>query len=166
MKALNKKIFAGICILLLVITLFSFIYTGRDFGSQAMNAMYLSSEFKGEYKVGDGDWQPYVKGKHIPADKGEVTLKGNFILFVPTTGEVIGNAPEGVILAFYFNHIGGEVSEGGEEFRPFDAESDLIGEMEVPVEALYGVQTLRGIENFPISRFHLSDYPCLSMVLQ
>ena len=38
-------------------------------------------------------------------------------------------------------------------------ESDLIGQMEVPVEALYGVQTLRGIENFPISRFHLSDYP-------
>ena len=38
-------------------------------------------------------------------------------------------------------------------------ESDLIGEMEVPVEALYGVQTLCGIENFPISRFHLSDYP-------
>ena len=38
-------------------------------------------------------------------------------------------------------------------------ESDLIGPMEVPVEALYGVQTLRGVENFPISRFHLYDYP-------
>ena len=38
-------------------------------------------------------------------------------------------------------------------------ESDLIGEMQVPVEALFGVQTLRGVENFPISRFHLSDYP-------
>lgn len=38
-------------------------------------------------------------------------------------------------------------------------ESDLIGQMEVPVEALYGVQTLRGVENFPISRFHLYDYP-------
>ena len=38
-------------------------------------------------------------------------------------------------------------------------ESDLIGSMEVPSEALYGVQTLRGIENFPISCFHLSDYP-------
>lgn len=38
-------------------------------------------------------------------------------------------------------------------------ESDLIGQLEVPVEALYGVQTLRGIENFPISRFHLNDYP-------
>ena len=38
-------------------------------------------------------------------------------------------------------------------------ESDLIGSMEVPAEALYGVQTLRGIENFPISNFHLCDYP-------
>ena len=38
-------------------------------------------------------------------------------------------------------------------------ESDLIGSMEVPAEALYGVQTLRGIENFPISCFHLCDYP-------
>lgn len=38
-------------------------------------------------------------------------------------------------------------------------ESDLIGSMEVPADALYGVQTLRGIENFPISRSHLSDYP-------
>ena len=38
-------------------------------------------------------------------------------------------------------------------------ESALLGEMEVPVEALYGVQTLRGIVNFPISRFHLNDYP-------
>jgi len=40
-------------------------------------------------------------------------------------------------------------------------ESDLLGEMEVPVDALYGVQTLRGIQNFPISHFHLSDYPAL-----
>lgn len=38
-------------------------------------------------------------------------------------------------------------------------ESDLIGAREIPNEALYGVQTLRGIENFRISKFHLSDYP-------
>lgn len=38
-------------------------------------------------------------------------------------------------------------------------ESDLIGPMEVPNEALYGVQTLRGIENFPISSFKLNHYP-------
>ena len=38
-------------------------------------------------------------------------------------------------------------------------ESDLIGEREIPGHILYGVQTLRGIENFPISNFHLNDYP-------
>lgn len=37
-------------------------------------------------------------------------------------------------------------------------ESDLIGSIEVPADALYGVQTLRGIENFPISKFHLDEY--------
>jgi len=124
----NKKIFIGICISLLAIVLCFFVYAGRDYGSQAMNALYLSAEFQGEYKVADGDWYPYVKGEHIPADKGEVTLKGNFQLFVPTTGEIVGKPSEGTILAFYFNHIGGEVSEGGEEFRLFDAESNLIGE--------------------------------------
>ena len=124
----NKKIFIGICISLLAIVLCTFVYTGRDYGNQAMNALYLSAEFQGEYKVADGDWQPYVKGEHIPANKGDVTLKGHFQLFVPTTGEIVGNAQEGTVLAFYFNHIGGEVSEGGEEFRPFDAEFDLIGE--------------------------------------
>ena len=125
---LKNRIFIGICVSLLAVVLFFFVYTGRNYGSQAMNAMYLSAEFQGEYKVADGDWQPYVKGEHIPANKGDVTLKGHFQLFVPTTGEIVGNAEEGTVLAFYFNHIGGEVSEGGENWRPFDAESVLIGE--------------------------------------
>lgn len=43
--------------------------------------------------------------------------------------------------------------------KGFREESDLIGVREVPDTALYGVQTLRGIENFEISRFHLQDYP-------
>ena len=38
-------------------------------------------------------------------------------------------------------------------------ESDLIGAREIPASALYGVQTLRGIENFTISKFHLNEYP-------
>ena len=38
-------------------------------------------------------------------------------------------------------------------------ESDLLGAREIPANALYGVQTLRGIENFPISKFHLNEYP-------
>ena len=46
-----------------------------------------------------------------------------------------------------------------ENLKNVRVESDLIGSLEVPAEALYGVQTLRGLENFPISSFHLKDYP-------
>ncbi len=41
----------------------------------------------------------------------------------------------------------------------FREESDLLGVKQVPECALYGVQTLRGIENFEISKFHLNEYP-------
>lgn len=38
-------------------------------------------------------------------------------------------------------------------------ESDLIGSKEIPVEAMYGVQSLRGFENFKISGKLMCDYP-------
>lgn len=41
----------------------------------------------------------------------------------------------------------------------FRVESDLLGAMNVPDSVLYGVQTLRSLDNFEISKFHLYDYP-------
>ena len=38
-------------------------------------------------------------------------------------------------------------------------ECDLLGCVEVPENVLYGVQTMRGLENFPISKFRLCEYP-------
>ncbi|MCK9627163.1 MAG: aspartate ammonia-lyase [Bacteroidales bacterium] len=38
-------------------------------------------------------------------------------------------------------------------------EHDLLGDKEVPSDVMYGVQTLRCIENFDISRQRLSDFP-------
>ena len=38
-------------------------------------------------------------------------------------------------------------------------ESDLIGELKVPSNAYYGIQTMRAVENFKISKEKLSDYP-------
>ena len=32
-------------------------------------------------------------------------------------------------------------------------EHDLLGKRELPAHTLYGIQTLRGLENFSISRF-------------
>ncbi|OFV81653.1 MAG: aspartate ammonia-lyase [Acidobacteria bacterium RBG_13_68_16] len=41
----------------------------------------------------------------------------------------------------------------------------MLGEREVPAEALFGVQTLRAVENFPISGVHLSHFPTLVRAL-
>ncbi|WP_025125215.1 aspartate ammonia-lyase [Myroides odoratimimus] len=43
--------------------------------------------------------------------------------------------------------------------KPIRIESDLIGELEIPQQAYYGVQTQRAINNFKISTSKLSDYP-------
>jgi aspartate ammonia-lyase len=40
-------------------------------------------------------------------------------------------------------------------------EHDLLGEREVPEDALYGVQTLRALENFPITGTPIREFPVL-----
>src|SRR3954469_341987 len=44
---------------------------------------------------------------------------------------------------------------------PTRRERDLLGERDVPVGALYGIQTLRAIENFCISGIELHEFPTL-----
>ncbi len=46
-----------------------------------------------------------------------------------------------------------------EQVKKTRTESDLLGCVEVPEDVLYGVQTMRGLENFAISKFRLSEYP-------
>lgn len=46
-----------------------------------------------------------------------------------------------------------------ENEKKFRVESDLLGELQVPAEAYYGVQTQRAINNYKISGKHMYDYP-------
>lgn len=46
-----------------------------------------------------------------------------------------------------------------ENEKKFRLESDLLGELQVPAEAYYGVQTQRAINNYKISGKHMCDYP-------
>jgi len=43
----------------------------------------------------------------------------------------------------------------------FRIEHDLLGDRQVPMHALYGVQTLRALENFPITHETIGAYPSL-----
>lgn len=46
-----------------------------------------------------------------------------------------------------------------ENEKKFRVESDLLGELQVPAEAYYGVQTQRAINNYKVSGKHMCDYP-------
>jgi len=43
--------------------------------------------------------------------------------------------------------------------RPHRVESDSLGEMPVPSGALYGIQTQRAIDNYPVTGVRISHYP-------
>ena len=43
--------------------------------------------------------------------------------------------------------------------KQYRVESDLIGELQVPIDAYYGVQTQRALNNYKISNTRMCDYP-------
>ena len=43
--------------------------------------------------------------------------------------------------------------------KKYRVESDLLGELKVPAEAYYGVQTQRALNNYQISGIRMCDYP-------
>ena len=43
--------------------------------------------------------------------------------------------------------------------QEYRTETDLLGDIKVPVDAYYGAQAARGMENFQISGQYINDYP-------
>ena len=62
----------------------------------------------------------------------------------------------GVINNHFINHF--TITTMAEE-KKYRVESDLLGELKVPAEAYYGVQTQRALNNYHISRKKMRDYP-------
>ncbi|MFQ9997449.1 MAG: aspartate ammonia-lyase, partial [Hoylesella buccalis] len=52
-----------------------------------------------------------------------------------------------------------------EQNEKYRVESDLLGELQVPADAYYGVQTQRAINNYRISNTKMCDYPQFIMAI-
>ena len=88
---------AGIVVLvLLALVLLWFNYATS---LQAVGATAAKVRFEGEYRIGEGQWKEIIPGQHIPATKGDVTLRGNFHMFSPG-GEYIGLLRPNILIAF------------------------------------------------------------------
>lgn len=96
-----KKIHLQVAGVLLLILLAAFLLWFNNFNSmQAEPALIAQVYFDGEYRVGEGEWQPIVDGGHIPATKGDVTLRGNVHMRAPD-GEYVGIYRGEMPVAFY-----------------------------------------------------------------
>ena len=122
---ITKLIVVGV--LLLLLSAVMLLWHGNKTSNQAVPALVAEVYFDGEYRIADGQWQKIVKGNHIPATKGDVTLRGNFHMLAPD-GEYVGIYSGDMPIALYTNHINLTFFEGENEPFVFDMENPLFGD--------------------------------------
>ena len=135
-KKINKSYFLIASVILLVLFAILLVWFNDSNSMQAESTLNLEVYFKGEYRIADGPWQTYVEGEHIPATKGDVTLRGN--LYLRYEDEELGvyrcdpEDPYALKAAFYTNHINltfCEIDENGEKSNfVIDNENPLYGD--------------------------------------
>ena len=123
----RKTLLTVIGVFIVMLTAITLIWFGRANSNQAMNAMVAKVYFDGEYRITDGSWQPIVPGQHIPATKGDVTLRGNFHMLTPDD-EYIGLYTGDLPIAFYINHINLTFYISDNEIHIMDMEHSLFGD--------------------------------------
>lgn len=115
----------GIVFVLLLVVLL--LWQSNVNSYQAIGAIMAQVRFEGEYRIADGPWQKIVDGEHIPATKGDVTLRGNFHMLTPD-GEYVGIYDGVVPIALYTDHISLTIYEGENEPYVMDMENPLFGD--------------------------------------
>ena len=113
-------------ILLLIIFAALMMWFNHVNSTQAISATVAKVRFYGEYRIGDRQWQEITESQHIPATKGDVTLRGNFHMLTPD-GEYVGVYRGELPVAFYSNHISLTIYEGSNEPFVMDIENPLYG---------------------------------------
>ena len=123
----KKRYFPIVGILFLILLAVFLLWFNNSASLQAEPALIAQVYFDGEYRIEDGEWHKIVKDEHIPATKGDVTLRGNFHMLDPEGGYVgiyRGDLP----IAFYTNHINLTFFEGENEPFVIDMENPLYGD--------------------------------------
>ena len=125
-RLVKKKHLLVAGILLLFVLASTLLIVDESEFSQSESALVAQVYFDGEYSVAGGPWQKIVKGEHIPATEGDVTLRGNFHILTPD-GEYVGICSSDALIAFYLNHINITVCEAGNEPFVLDLEDRMYG---------------------------------------
>ena len=123
-----KKSYLQIAGIVLLLLLAAFcLWFNNSHSMQATPSLIGSVYFDGEYRIGEGKWHEIVEGEHIPATKGDVTLRGNFHMFDPEGGYV-GIYRYEIPIALFVDHINLTFYETGREPFVLDTENPWYGD--------------------------------------
>ena len=125
-QKIKKSHLQVIGVFLLILFAALLLWFNNSTSMQAEPALIAQVYFDGEYRIEDGPWQKIVKGEHIPATQGDVTLRGNFHMLTPN-GEYVGVYRGDIPIAFYTDHISLTFFEGENEPFVIDMENPLYG---------------------------------------
>ena len=126
LKFIEKVPFQTVGIILILLVAIALLWISNASSNEAIPAVSAQVYFEGEYRIGNGQWQNIIEGQHIPATKGDVTLRGIFHMLAPD-GEYIGPLGADIPIVFYMDHINVTVYEGENEPYVHDNENPLFG---------------------------------------
>ena len=126
LKFIKKMPFQTVGIILILLVAIVLLWISNASSNEAIPAVSAQVYFEGEYRIGNGQWQNIIEGQHIPATKGDVTLRGVFQMLTPD-GEYVGPLGADIPIAFYMDHINVTVYEGENEPCVHDNENPLFG---------------------------------------
>lgn len=119
--------FAVITVFFLLIAAAALLLSNASKDSEAKSPTFPTVYFEGYYRIGEGEWQEVVRGEHIPANKGDVTLRGTFHMYLDKEDQYLGPVEAGMPMSFYMYHIGITVYEKDTEPHVMDNENPLYG---------------------------------------
>lgn len=124
----NKQTFIFASVILFFLLSCAMLADGFVNNSQSDWAIVPDIRLVGEYKIGDGEWQPIVEGEHISSTKGDVMLRGVLKICNPEDNSFIGSLTSGSLMSFTLNHINLTLTENEETTVVFDTENPILGD--------------------------------------
>ena len=126
-KKIKKSYLQVIGVVLLIALAALLLIFNNQSSNQSSGTSPALIYFDGEYRIEGGDWQPIEVGEHIPATKGDVTLRIHFRMMDPD-GNPMDDKERSVPVALYLDHIGLSFYVDGVKVRVTDNENPQIGE--------------------------------------
>ena len=118
MKNIRMKIIPLLCIVMTLTAFMVYLWINSQIAVQSEGIIYPKVYFEGEYKIGEKEWKVYRQGDHIPANQGDVFLKGRLKMRLEKQNIDVGEVKSGSRIALYCDHIMVKIQEKG--YNPFD----------------------------------------------